>query len=101
MNECGFSEIITNARVRSSMTWQSDVTPYYYPLEYSDLTLDRNAVPPQFRDNEQEVMRSWANVTINLPRMDRYVFTALLQAEVAFGFANSFDMVEDRVNLWD
>lgn len=58
-----------------SLTFQNDVHPLYYPLEFEDLTLNRSLVPVQFRDNEQEVMRSWANVTISMRRMERYVFT--------------------------
>lgn len=58
-----------------SFTYNPNITPYHYPLEYDDLSLDRELIPDRIIGNEQEIMRSWANVTISLPRMERYVFT--------------------------
>lgn len=58
-----------------SFTYNPNLTPYHYPLEFEDLSLDRTLVPASIIGDEQEIMRSWANVTISLPRMDRYVFS--------------------------
>lgn len=58
---------------RHIYSWMSDMIPYYYPLERSDLSWNLDAIPPAIHDNESELMRSWVNVTINLDRMERYV----------------------------
>ena len=93
------------------------MTPYYYPLELSDLSWNLAAIPLQIHDNESELMRSWVNVTINLDRMERYVlagesrgdiddgrkgrrllilaFTALIQAEVTLGLSGTFKLEPD------
>lgn len=58
----------------ASFTYNPNLTPYHYPLEYSDLSLNRSLVPKETLGNEYEIMRNWANVTISLPRMERYVY---------------------------
>lgn len=118
-------------------TSNDNITPFYYPVEvrpplplapgpadrlctqFDDLSLDRTQIPGWFREHEAEweIWRNWANVTINVERMERYVLSgacaanlftsfpclaatltflvvghciALLQAEVSFGWQKSF-----------
>ena len=60
---------------RHIYTYQSDVTPLYYPLEYSDLSWDPAKVPANViaDPDKSTLMRDYANVTISMSRMDRYV----------------------------
>jgi hypothetical protein len=58
-----------------ALTFQSDVTPFYYPLEYRDLYVNRSLVPDHVKNDEQEIMRSWADVNIVMERMEGYVFS--------------------------
>lgn len=100
-----------------ALTFQNDITPFYYDIELEDLSIDRSAVPKDLKDNERIIMRSYANVTIVNERMEQYVFAgkltsfsvaiipqnndaavsncdnvALLQAEVKFEMTNSIRM---------
>lgn len=58
---------------RHIYSWMSDLLPLYYPLEYGDLSYNLEAIPLAMRTNQDELMRSWVNVTVNLERMERYV----------------------------
>ncbi|GAA6039153.1 hypothetical protein JCM8097_000437, partial [Rhodosporidiobolus ruineniae] len=49
--------------------------PLFYPLTRSDLTLDRAALDPQTlaANDEVALWQGWANVTINLSRLDVFL----------------------------
>lgn len=60
---------------RHIYTWQSDITPLYYPLELGDLSLNNPKIPPSVLadSNKVNLMRDWADVTISMERMEAYV----------------------------
>lgn len=61
-----------------TLTFQSQVTPFNYPLEYGDLSIDRSQVHPALRDKEYIIVESYMNVTVSLTRMEQYVFAGNL-----------------------
>lgn len=74
-------------------TSNNDMTPLYYPLELKDTQLDKSAIPQWAHpEDEWSAYRNWANTTINLERMERYVLAGLLNAEVSNGWQNSFKL---------
>ncbi|GJN94338.1 hypothetical protein Rhopal_007412-T1 [Rhodotorula paludigena] len=74
-------------------TYNDNVMPFYYPVEKRDLHLDRSKLPDWVdQKDEYEVWRNWPDVTVDVKRMERYVFSALLHAEVSYGWHDSFRM---------
>lgn len=83
-------------------TSNDNITPFYYPVEvrpllplasgpadrfctqFDDLSLDRTQIPGWFREHEAEweIWRNWANVTINVERMERYVLSGAYCADI-------------------
>ena len=59
---------------RHIYSYQSDVTPFYYPLEYADLSWDATKVPAAALADRFDLERNYANVTISLDRMVRYLW---------------------------
>ncbi|GJN94333.1 hypothetical protein Rhopal_007407-T1 [Rhodotorula paludigena] len=70
----------TSQMERFIYTSNDNITPFYYPVEFDDLSLDRTQIPGWFREHEAEweIWRNWANVTINVERMERYVLSDYL-----------------------
>ncbi|GAA5879965.1 hypothetical protein JCM8547_008602 [Rhodosporidiobolus lusitaniae] len=68
-------------------TWNADVHPLFYPLSRSDLTLDRSALdgPTLANNSDDQLWQGWANVTINLPRLDLYLRTAFAHSSLGLG----------------
>ncbi|KAK4049306.1 hypothetical protein OIV83_004243 [Microbotryomycetes sp. JL201] len=66
-------------------TQMSDLTSFYYTVDKKDVSVDIENVWSGDRDNEWIVYRNYADVTIDLERMELYVL-----AEVAFEFSASF-----------
>jgi hypothetical protein len=60
------------------LTYQNDVTPFYYNIEQAELTLNRSLVPKFYDGDERVIIRSYANVTIVNSRMEKYVFAGRL-----------------------
>ncbi|KAI5478736.1 hypothetical protein MNV49_004661 [Pseudohyphozyma bogoriensis] len=77
---------------RHIFTYNPSLTAFYYPVDREDLTFDINKVWEGARNDERMMVRDRANTTIVLERMEQYVYSALVSAEVAFGFSNSFKL---------
>ncbi|GAA6060575.1 hypothetical protein JCM10212_006810 [Sporobolomyces blumeae] len=72
-------------------TNKDDLTPFYYPVEKEEVLFDRSVIPEWGNpEDDYMVYRNWANLTVNLERMERYVLSALINAEVANGWQKSF-----------
>ncbi|KAI5477587.1 glycosyltransferase family 61 protein [Pseudohyphozyma bogoriensis] len=75
---------------RHIYSYNSLVTPFYYPLEFGDLSYDPLKLPEEAKKSDFVLYRDYVNVNVSLERMERYVLAALLQAEVSFGWTRSF-----------
>ncbi|KAK4047101.1 hypothetical protein OIO90_006303 [Microbotryomycetes sp. JL221] len=71
-------------------TQMSHLSSYYYTVEKKDVSYDIEDVWWGDRENEWIIYRNYADVTINLRRMEDYVLAALAQAEVALDLRDSF-----------
>ncbi|POY75533.1 hypothetical protein BMF94_1436 [Rhodotorula taiwanensis] len=58
----------------------NNVETFYYPLEWEDLQLDRSVIPPDGGGTEFAFYRNYANLTVNLDRMEKYVFSGVFSS---------------------
>ncbi|BGP20191.1 hypothetical protein JCM10213v2_008326 [Rhodosporidiobolus nylandii] len=68
--------------------WNADLHPLFFPINRSDLTLDRSALSAATLKQvptENQLWQSYANVTIALDRLDAYLAAGFAHASKAVG----------------
>lgn len=66
---------------RRIYTYQSNITPYYYPVKFEDVVIDEAQVPQDILDSVSKhwlISRDYGDVMINLTRMVSLVILIFL-----------------------